>query len=498
MKNYIISVYFGYHDSCITIADKKEILLHLEAERYFRKKHIHVNQEQMLELINYSLEYLNIKIDQVKEILVAKWNNQFSSDIKINGKKIKVIETRHHYNHIGTIFPVCNSDCLIICADGGSEDGTTKFYFKDKFGNISLVADYDNEVITGKFYGTITQMIIEPNVGRAHDTSPGKTMGLAALGKFSKKYNNLLDKNWKEINKIHSEGVEELNKIFCLSNNYSKPWEDKKRCNLAFTAQLYWQNNFIQKIIENKEISKNIALVGGCALNVSLISALDELKIFDKIITTPISNDSGQSLGAIMFRYPKTKCVYPFLGRHFGNDIKKIPSCLISDLIDEKIIAWYQGKSEIGPRALGHRSFLGLPTSIKLKEKLSIDVKKREPYRPVAPITIEKNVSKYFKINHSSPFMTFSPKTNDILKKISPAIVHYDDTSRVQTISKRNNPILYKVLVKIGKITGAPILMNSSLNVAGEPIVDSTEDAFRNFYNSEADVLYINGRRYVK
>ncbi|MDD2482840.1 MAG: carbamoyltransferase C-terminal domain-containing protein [Candidatus Shapirobacteria bacterium] len=498
MKNYILSVYFGYHDSSITFADDKEIILHLEAERYFRKKHIHLNKEQMFELINYSLHYLNIDIKQVKEVLVAKWNNQFNSNETINGKNFNLIETGHHNNHIGTIFPIHKSDCLIVCADGGSEDGTTKFYYKDNNNNISLIADYDSEVITGKFYGTITQMVIDPNVGRAHDTYPGKTMGLAGLGKYSVNYNNLLEKNGKEINKLHNDGVENLNKIFGLSNDYSKPWRDEKRCDLAFTAQLYWQNNFIEKILKHSNISKNIALVGGCALNVSLISALDDLKIFKKIITTPIASDCGQSLGAIMYRYPNTICKYPFLGRHFGDDIKKIPNRLIQDLVDKKIIAWYQGKSEIGPRALGHRSFLGLPSTIKLKDKLSIDIKKREPYRPISPITTEENLSKFFKINHPSPFMTFSPKINQVLKKIAPAIVHYDDTSRIQTISKSDNPVLHELLVEIGKITGVPILMNSSLNIAGEPIVDSIEDAFRNFHNSEADVLYINGKRYVK
>lgn len=498
MKKYILSLYFGYHDSCVSVADDQGVLLHLEAERYFRKKHIHVTPEQMLELINYTLHYLNINVEDIKEVLLAKWNNQFTdSKIVINGKEFIPILTDHHENHIGTVFPIYNGDCLIVCADGGSEDGSTKFYHRGNNGQVKLIADYDDEVITGKFYGTVTQMIINPNVGRAHDTEPGKTMGLTALGKYSEKYHDLIDANWKEMNKLHQEGVEKLNELFELSNDYSKPWEDKNRCDLAFTAQLYWENRFVELIKKHSNISKNIALVGGCALNVLLNSKVQDLGIFDQVITTPISSDSGQSLGAIMYRHPKLKCVYPFLGREFG-DIEVVPERLLEDLLSHKIVAWYQGRSEIGPRALGHRSFIALPDSLEIKTRLSVDVKRRETYRPVAPMVTEEDVNTYFDEVYPSPFMTYSPIVKEITKKKAPAIVHFDNTSRVQTVNKFDNPVMHKIIKMVEGATGAPILMNSSLNVAGEPIVDSIEDAFRNFHNSEADVLYVNGKRYVK
>lgn len=497
MKKYILSIYFGYHDSCITVADDKQVLLHLEAERYFRKKHIHVSKEQMLELINYTLQYLQINITDVKEVLIARWNNQFDGEkISINGKTFKPVNTGHHENHIGTVSPVSKNDCLIVCADGGSEDGSTKFYHRDN-NHIKLIADYDGEVITGKFYGTITQMIINPDMGRAHDTEPGKTMGLSALGKFSEKYNKLLAENWEEINKLHKDGVEKLNKLFGLSLDYTKPWEDKNRCDLAFTAQAFWQNRFIELIKKHSNISRNIAMVGGCALNVLLNSAVQNLEIFDEVITTPISSDCGQSLGAIMFRYPHLECKYPFLGRSFG-DIDKFPEQIIDDLISQKIVAWYQGRSEIGPRALGHRSFIALPNTKEMKYRLSVEVKNREAYRPVAPMVTEEDVNSYFDENYSSPYMTYSPTAKEITKEKAPAIVHFDNTSRVQTVNRESNPTMHEILKRIGENTGVPILMNSSLNVAGEPIVDSIEDAFRNFHNSKADVLYINGKRYVK
>lgn len=497
MKKHILSLYFGYHDSCVTISDNNEILLHLEAERYFRKKHIHLTPKQMKELVSVALDYLKISIDSIDMLYLAKWNNEFrKGKVELRGKKFTPIYTRHHENHIGTTYPAEFDKSLIICADGGSEDGTTKFYLK-KGSNIKLLGDYDNEPITGKFYGTITQMIVHPNMGRAHDTYPGKAMGLVACGEYNDKYMRLISEYSPEINKLHKKGVSGLRNIFGISGDYDKPWLDKDRVDLAFTAQLYWQKKFMEKIKSFAHLSDNVSLVGGCALNVLLNTEIEQSGLFKHTYVTPISGDNGQSLGAILYHRPDIKCEYPYLGRCFG-EIDKFPETLIEDLLSHKIVSWYQGQSEIGARALGHRSFIGLADSLKMKKRLSIELKKREPYRPVAPIIAKEYLNKFFKTKHSSPFMTYSPKIRKITKERTPAIIHYDDTSRIQTVSKEDNPILHKTLLLIEKETGAPILMNSSFNVAGEPIVDTPDDALRNFKNSESEVLYINGKRYKK
>ncbi len=498
IREYMLSIYFGFHDSCITISDKKEILLHLEAERIFRKKHIRLNKGQMIKLIKIGLDYININIEQVDKIYLAKWNNQFGEGIiEILGKIFNPIMTSHHENHIGACLDHKLKDAIIFCADGGSEDGSTKVYFK-KQKKISLIDDLDSSPLTGKFYGTITQMIINPEFGRAHDTYPGKTMGLASTGNFDKKIYSLIDKNKKEINKLHINGCNHLLKKFNLTKDYSSPWLDKKRRDLAFNAQLYWENKFFEKVKKYRKYSKNLILVGGCAYNVLLNSKIVESSIFSRIIISPVSGDCGQSIGAILYHNPQIKCNYPFLGRSFGEiDLKEeIIESVVNDLLNHKIIAWFQGRSEIGPRALGHRSFLGLPDSISMRNKLSIKVKRREPYRPVASIIAEEFLQEFFETKNNSPYMNFSPKAKEITKKIAPAIVHYDNTSRIQTLSAQQNKVIYKILLRIMKETGAPILMNTSFNTNGEPIVDTPKDAFKSFQKSKADVLYLNGRRY--
>lgn len=498
-KKYKLSLYFGFHDANVTFSSDKEVLLYLEAERVLGKKHMTFKTPSgMMALIKYGLAYLKLSIDDFDTLYLAKWNNILGEKpVDILGKTFTPIMTSHHMNHIGSSYPAGFENSLVVCADGGSEDGTSKLYFK-KGKEIEELEDLDDTPMTGKFFGTLTQMIIWPTMGRAHNTFPGKTMGLAALGHEDEELSKLVEENWREINKLHPDGVSHLLKIFNLSDDYSKPWEDQRRADLAYVGQKFWVEKFYEKILSFSHLSRNVSLVGGCALNVVLNSKLLESGHFDNVYTSPVSGDPGQSIGAILFHHPEIECKYPFLGRGYG-DCEKIPDQLLQDFLDHKIIAWYQGRSEAGARALGHRSFLGLADSLEMRDRLSIKIKKREPYRPVASIVASELTEKFFDFKEGgSPYMTFSPKVKEITKKLAPAIVHFDGTSRVQTLAREENPVLHDVIVQIGEKTGAPIIMNSSFNVASEPIIDTPADAFRNFFNSDCDVLYINGERFEK
>lgn len=497
--NVILSLYYGEHDSCITFADHEKILLHLEAERYFRIKHLRASPQQMEKLIDAGLKYLGKTVSNIEKVYLSIWG--LGEDVPIynmsfQGKNFIPILTSHHLSHIGTVLPSKFEDALIICADGGSEDGTTKVYLK-KPDKILFLEDLGNTILTGKFYGTITQMIIDPDFHKAHESFPGKTMGLAALGSFSKEFQKLILNNSDALNRLYFDGCSHLNDLFGISHNFKDVWKDKRRRDLAYTAQKIWVDEFIKTISGFKLMSKNICLAGGCALNVVLNSALAKTGWFENVFISPISGDGGQSLGAILYHHPEIKCDYPFLGRSFGDiqmknyDVNQV----VNDLIDHKIVAWYQGRGAVGARALGHRSFLGIPDSIKMRKKLSEKIKGREPYRPVAAIMTEEFLPHFTTELAESPFMTFAPQVKKSIKENIPAIVHFDGTSRIQTLKRNNNPILHRILTKIGEKTGFPVLMNSSFNVAGEPIVSTPQDAINTFKKSLADVLYINGKR---
>lgn len=497
----ILSVYYGYHDSCITFANRQEILLHLEAERYFRKKHIRVTPEQMEELVDVGLKYLNQSIDDVDEVLLSKFGGyDFSLDeVYLLGRSFTPKLTSHHLSHIGTILPSNLDHTLVICADGWSENGATKFYLK-KLDGVEYLADFSDTILTGRFYGTITQIIVEPNFDNAHIESPGKTMGLAASGSFSQRFHDLIMKNRELLILMYTNGCSRLNEIFGISNNFKEIWKDKGRRDLAFTAQKIWIDEFVQKIGEFRHLSENICLSGGCALNVILNSELVRRKWFKNVYLSPISGDNGQSLGAILYHHPEIKCSYPYLGRGFGEIVesKDLVDKVVKDLLENKIVAWYQGRGEVGARALGHRSFLGLPSSVEMRIKLSEKVKDREPYRPISAILTKEFLPQLTDELTLSPYMTFAPQVRDNIKKDLLAIVHNDATSRIQTLSPDDNKVLYQILEEVGRKTGYPVLMNSSFNTAGEPMVDTPEEARSTFDNCEAEVLYLNGQRYEK
>ncbi|MCT4574831.1 MAG: carbamoyl transferase NodU family protein [Alphaproteobacteria bacterium] len=498
-KQFILSVSFCYHDSCITISDKEKIILHLEAERVFRSKHIRMNsKEEMNNLIEIALNYLDISIDNIEEVFVTKLNNKYKKQDVILGKSFNFIETSHHDNHIGATFPSNFKKCVIVVADGGSEDGTTKVYYKDD-NEIKFIEDLDDTILTGKFYGTIAQMVVHPRCSKAHNTYVGKLMGVSSLGREDENIKSKLIKYSKKINQLHFDGCEDLLEKFELHSNYERYWSDEKRINLACTAHNYWVNEFAKHLKRHNEFSRNICITGGCALNIILNSKLIDDKIYDNIYVSPISSDCGQSLGGLLFNYPNIICEYPFLGRGYG-EIDEVFNYkqIVSDLIEGNIIAWYQGRSEIGPRSLGHRSFIGLPSSINMHDKLSVKVKKREKYRPVAAIVPLEMCSDYFYQDYESPFMTMCYKAKPITKSLAPAIVHVDGTCRVQTLRYEENPFIYNILLILKEKGEVPMIMNSSLNVDGEPIVDTIDDVKKTFKNSKADVLYINGKRFIK
>lgn len=496
-KKLILSISFCFHDSCITLANEERVLIHLEAERIFREKHKKFkNTEEVDYLVSIGLNCIGKKIDDVDEVLVTEWQNLYSNNKAcILGKEFDIILTNHHENHIGVVLPKKFDKCVIFVSDGGSEEGTTKVYYRDK-DKIWLAEDLNNTNCTGQFYGTMAQLLLEPDFDIAHTSAVGKFMGLSSLGKYDDNIMKIIKENERELNKLYVDGCKHLLKLFNLKDYYEKAWEDENKQNIAYTAHNYFVDVNVEKLRKHNMFSRNICLSGGCSLNISLNSKLIDEKIYDNVYVSPISTDGGQSLGAILYRYPNIKVDYPFLGR--GKDeIDYYDESVIQDLLNHKIVAWFQGRSEIGARALGHRSFIGVPDSTDMRVRISEQIKGREPYRPVAAMIPEEYISEYFEQEYRSPYMTFCAKAKKITQEKAPAIVHFDGTTRVQTVRKSDNPIIYDILMKLKEKGKVPILMNTSFNTAKEPIVDTEQDAINTYQTSGADELYINGKRYV-
>jgi len=173
------------------------------------------------------------------------------------------------------------------------------------------------------------------------------------------------------------------------------------------------------------------------------------------------------------------------------NELSHVPSEIAKLLADNKIIAWVQGRAEFGPRALGARSLLANPTNSSMWLKVN-QVKGREYWRPLAPSVIEEDSSKYFEGVNDSPFMLLSSKIKEDKKRLIPAVSHVDQTARPQTVSKNTNLVYWELLQEFKKLQGVPVLINTSLNLRGDPIVNTIQDCLKTFYSSNIDYLCID------
>jgi carbamoyltransferase len=489
------AVFFGHHDSSVAFADENEILLVLEAERIFRRKHCLATADEMKQLVEIGLKYLHIGSESLGTMYLAILNNQFPpGEIEITGSLFRPIMTRHHENHIGCGISNVDDDTLIVCADGGSEDGTTRLY-RYKGEQLLHLADLGGTAASGKFYGTLTQLVVDPSFIAAHAFYPGKTMGLAGVGTVDMDIYATLKEHAPEMCRDHHDPSHFLG-YFGLSSSYSEFWRDEKRRALAATGQRFWEDTMIEAILSRRGTSTSLLLVGGCALNVMLNTRLAECGQFERIFVSPVSGDCGQAVGSLLFANRKRYCAWPYLGRGFGAT-NELPDRLVTDIVDGKIIGWFNGRSEVGPRSLGNRSILGLPSTYKQRDRMNT-IKSREPYRPVSPIVTVEKANSYFHIRYPSPYMTFAVQARDNTRLSAPAIVHDDGTSRIQTVTVEENRMMHALLEAIEVAAGLPILMNSSFNVAGDPIVDTPDDALEAFRKSQLDACYINGERHVR
>ena len=342
----------------------------------------------------------------------------------------------------------------------------------------------------------------------------------------------------------------EFKKLFGLNSRKDEDKISQTHCNLALSIQKVVEEIVIKMVKETKKLtnSKNLCLSGGVALNCVANGKIDELKIFDNIYIQPASGDAGGSLGCALAinhmyynvdrnfskSYDLMKGAY--LGPYFSKkeiiitnkkykadyeyfesfqELSKLTAKLISE---GNVIGWFQGRSEFGPRALGNRSIVADPRNPEMQKKLNLKIKYREGFRPFAPSVIEEDYNEFFEGDILSPYMLMVKKIKSNIKtSISKkyeklnywkklytkrstlqSITHVDFTARIQTVNKNTNSRYWNLINEFKKITNIGVLINTSFNVRGEPIVNSPEDAFKSFINTEMDFLVINNILYRK
>jgi carbamoyltransferase len=474
------------------------------------------------------LDFLFKDIDRLKQM------NDMDQIIRKNLNYKGIINYyRHHLCHVASsYYPSGFKDALCLSIDGVGES-ETGLIASAKSGNIKIL---NNENVyphsLGLLYSAITHYL-----GWKHHCDEGIIMGLAPYGNSLDKVPGQKNKSYKSVfkkiltnekdfkYKINLEYVDyysERNKwvtdkfikIFGPKRKWSDPLS-KHHKNIAAALQDQLEHVVLNqlKVARKKFKLSKLCLSGGVALNCSLNGKIAKSKIFKEIFVQPASGDDGCTYGASLLAYAKSKKKFMpkkmhnfYKGSIFtNNQIKKeilksnvkyeCPKNLYKNVSNHlekgKIVAWFQGGSEFGPRALGNRSILCRPYPNEMKDHLNTRVKFREEFRPFAPSVLNEYRDEFFHINQDSPHMLMACKIKKDKKKIIPAIVHVDDTCRVQTVKKDINKKFYNLINEFYKITGVPVLLNTSFNVKGQPIVNTPLEAIETFKSTNIDVLAI-------
>ena len=466
--------------------------------------------------------------------VIPKWIHKrlwVKDEIKNHLKEFngEIIFPEHHMSHAAhTFFTSPFDEASILTVDGVGEWSTTTFGTGQDT-SIKLISDIRWPHSVGLLYSAFTYFL-----GFKVNEGEYKLMGLSAYGK-PKYYDKILD----ELIDLKNDGSLHLNmKYFAFTHdkvmtnqNFSDLFgisprnHDSKATQLhydiAASAQLVLEDILLKMAnhVYKKTKMKNLCLGGGVALNgVANYRILAEGP-FEKIHIPPSPGDAGSAIGCVQYLYYchlKNKRILGnnsdtiknniFVGPSYSNDEIKLfldknnithefleTSPLLkktAKLISEgNVIGWYQGKMEWGPRALGNRSILADPRNPNMKDILNEKIKHRESFRPFAPSILEEFVSDYFEFNVPSPYMLFVAKIRKPEK--IPAVTHVDGTGRLQSVSKDVNSLYYDLINEFYKITGVPVIINTSMNVMGEPIVNTPEQAYQMLLKTDMDYLVL-------
>jgi len=455
----------------------------------------------------------------------------------------------HHLSHAASaFFPSPFDEAVVLTADGVGEWATTTVAV-GKNNNLEIKKEIHFPHSLGLLYSAFTYY-----TGFKVNSGEYKLMGLAPYGApiYENKVKKLLDIKEDGTFRLDQRYFNYATGLTMTSEKFNDLFGQKPRNPLNENITQFHMDiaASIQKVTEEIMINlaksirkeyglKNLCLAGGVALNCVANGKILKEKIFDNIWIQPASGDAGGSLGAALALWyidqGNKRSVNlnddmqgSYLGNEFNQDeiekelktaganfetfkYEKLIEKTAKLLSNEKAIAWFQGRMEFGPRALGGRSILGDPRSDKMQKNLNLKVKYRESFRPFAPSVLREDLSEWFDMNVDSPYMLLVADINsnkkiemtneqknlfgidklNIKRSEIPAVTHVDYSARVQTVTKNTNKRYYDLIYKFKKKTGCPVIVNTSFNVRGEPIVNTPTDAFNCFMGTELDYLVI-------
>jgi carbamoyltransferase len=547
-RMYTIGINASFHDSSACIVKDGQLLAAAEEERFTHIKHgkrplPFTAYELPFHAIDFCLKTAGIHLREADYIAYSfdprsfskenqfygRWDDLFLNYIQyapeqlIDGfphhlqkrfigtqrKDFEWSYVNHHLAHAASaFFPSPYHEAAVLTIDGRGEQTTTSYYYGK---NVNL--EKINEVLMphslGMMYEEVTSYL-----GFLHSSDEYKVMALASYGKpvYLEEFRSLIHIGE---NGEYTIDPLQLEKRFGPARKRDEPFTDF-HFNIAHSLQKVMEETVLQLAnwLWKKTKADNLCMAGGVALNCVANAVIRDHSPFKNIWIQPAAGDAGTALGAALWidaQKNKTRSKsfvmdHVYWGPSYSDE--EIESFLQWTKVDyrkmedkaketaellaqNKIIGWFQGRMEFGPRALGARSILASPIDPAMQQRLN-EIKDREDFRPVAPVVLEEDAGEWFENADHSPFMLFVHRVKDEKADQIPAVRHVDGTARIQTINRKQHPDYYDLLSEFKKLTGVPILVNTSFNTRGEPIVCTPRDAIECFWTSPFDALVIN------
>ena len=547
---YVIGISAYYHDSSVCLFRKGQLIFACEEEKFTGIKH---DNRFPVNALKYIFDKYKIKRNEIESVcfyedLQLKYdrvNTTFFKNFlecplevsksliktKINHWKLKrelkkisdnIFFSKHHDSHIFySYYSSPFNDAVILSVDGVGEWETMSVgYVSDGDFKIVPLAGYPHSV--GLFYSAMTSFIgFKPNEGEY------KLMGLAAYGnpeKYRSKINQLITHNCASLktNMVYFSWDrdclmfnEELIELMGIENRLPEEPITQDHMDIAASVQEKYEQILFEvlKDIQLFTNSNNLALAGGCAYNGTANGKITDNTNFKRLWIPPAPSDAGSCIGTCLNYFHTQKRPIKihtdaFLGPEYNEvDIFRVISKtkginykkyqlvhnlnrkVSEEILDGKIIGWYQGKIEFGARALGNRSILANPTLPDMKDRINRVIKKREGFRPFAPMVTFEDQKQYFDYGGFVPYMNQVVKVKPKYRDKLLAVTHVDGTARIQSVTPFN-PI-YRLLKEYENHSGYPILLNTSFNVKDRTIVLTPQDAMDTFLNTEMDILVL-------
>ncbi len=460
----------------------------------------------------------------------------------------KLLFSEHHFSHAASAYyPSPFKDAVVLTLDGVGEWATTTVALGEN-DNLEIIKEIHFPHSLGLLYSAFTYY-----TGFKVNSGEYKLMGLAPYGepKYKKLImDNLIDLKSDGSFRLNMDYFNYATGLTMTNKKFEKLFKNPVRVpeksfltqfhmDVAASAQAAIEEVVLTlaRSLAKEHKSKNLCLAGGVALNCVANGKILKENIFEKIWIQPAAGDAGGALGAALSVWHKelnNKRIYPledrmrgaYLGPSYSDNsvelkLKKLGAkfqkyseeqiidITAKELSNSKTIGWFQGKMEFGPRALGARSIIADPRSEKMQKTLNLKVKFRESFRPFAPSVTREDLAEWFELNCDSPYMLLVAGVNksirremnqeeknlfgidklNIKRSTIPAVTHIDYSARIQTVHEKTNPKYHQLIKKFKEITGCPVIVNTSFNVRGEPIVCTVEDAFRCFMGTNLDML---------